>query len=456
MGLRETAAIIASKSTKTILRLLGRGGTTLPGRIALKLCPEVLALLAKNVHCVIITGTNGKTTSARIVEQILAEEQVTYFANRSGANLITGITTEFINNCTLTGKPKKQYAVIECDEAASKEVCRLINPETVLVTNVFRDQLDRFGEVTYTLNNIIIGIKNSPRATVCLNADCSLSVSIADQIPNNIIYFGVDVPIYTNPVDEVSDATRCIKCTHQYEYSYHTFGHLGGFSCPNCGYKRPAPQIAVTEIVNLSADFSTVKISAFGNEDEYIVNLPGGYNIYNAAGALAVSKHLGFDHEKTKCAIAGFNCGFGRMEQFDMGKTSARMILIKNPAGCNQVLNYLGELPDTSVFVCCLNDRIADGTDISWIWDANFEKLLDMGERLDRVLISGVRRADMAVRLKYAGLPLEKLHIIDDYDRLIAAMSTQELPVVIMPTYTAMMELREKMSSVFGGGDFWE
>ncbi len=456
MGLRETAAIVACKTTKSLLRLLGRGGTTLPGRIALKICPEVLALLAKNVHCIVVTGTNGKTTSARIIEQILTEAEVSYFANRSGANLITGITTEFIANCSLTGKPKKQYAVIETDEAASKEVCRLINPEHILVTNVFRDQLDRFGEVTHTLGNIVIGIQNSPRATVCLNADCSLSAWIADQIPNKVVFFGVGVPIYVNSIDEVSDATHCIKCKHEYEYSYRTFGHLGGFHCPGCGYERPQPQVEVRRILELGASSSTVMISVFGEEDDFTVNLPGGYNIYNAAGALAISELLGFDRERTKTAIAGFRCGFGRMEQFDMGRAVARMILIKNPAGCNQVLNYLAELPETSIFVCCLNDRIADGTDISWIWDANFEKLGDMGDRLSRVLISGVRRADMAVRLKYAGLPMDKLEIVDDYDSLIARLSSQELPVVIMPTYTAMMDLRQKMSAAFGGKDFWE
>ena len=456
MGFRETAAVLACKSSKSLLRLLGRGGTTLPGRIALRLCPGLLGYLAKDVRCVVITGTNGKTTSARIVEEIFAQAGASYFANRSGANLMTGITTEFIANCSLTGKPKKDFALIEADEAASKEACRLMDPELILVTNVFRDQLDRYGEVTHTLENIVTGIKNSPRAAVCLNADDSLSVSIAERVYNPVTFYGIDVPIYKNPVEEVSDAPHCIRCKHEYEYEYRTFGHLGGFSCPECGYKRPRPQVAVTEILSAGADSTLVAAEVFGESRQVEINLPGGYNVYNAAGALAVSHAMGLDLDASIRAIASFSCGFGRMERFDMGGVPARMILVKNPAGCNQVLNYLSGLTDPSVFACCLNDRLADGTDVSWIWDVNFEKLTELGDVLQMVLVSGVRRADMALRLKYAGIPPEKLLVLDDYDGLIKAMSGQTLPVVIMPTYTAMMELREKMSAAFGGKDFWE
>lgn len=449
-------AVSACRIAIKLLRLLGRGGTAIPGKIALKICPELLGYLAKDVKCVIITGTNGKTTSSRIIEEIFAKSSASYFANRSGANLINGITSIFVENSTLTGKPKKEYAVIECDEAASKEVCRLINPSVVLVTNVFRDQLDRYGEVTHTLENILIGIKNSPNAVICLNADCSLTASIATEIPNKVMFFGVDVPIYNDPVSEVSDAPHCIKCKHEYDYSYHTFGHLGGFYCPNCGYKRPETQVSVTEILDTGISSTTVQVSVFGDSEEIVINLPGGYNIYNAVGALAVSEAIGFKRETAKSAIATFSCGFGRMEQFDLGGHTARIILVKNPAGCNQVLNYLSSLSEKTVFVCCLNDNSADGRDISWIWDVNFEKLADMDEFIDEIYVSGIRSADMAVRLKYAGINESKLKIFDDYDSLIKAMEKQILPVVIMPTYSAMMDLRSKMSAAFGGKEFWE
>lgn len=456
MSLKSGLAIAAGKATKKLLRLIGRGGTTLPGRVAIKICPELLGTLSKDVHCIVVTGTNGKTTSARIIERMLSLSDMSYFANRSGANLMTGVTAEFIENCTLTGRPKKKWALVECDEAASKEVCRLIDPEIILVTNIFRDQLDRYGEVTHTLNNIITGIRNSPHAKVCLNADCSLSVSIAEQVDNEIFFYGVDVPVYKDPVKEVSDAPHCIHCKHEYEYSYHTFGHLGGFFCPECGYKRPDRDLAVTGIVRTDIDGTGIIVDFGSEKKEVRVNLPGGYNIYNAVGSLCVSELLGLDRTTAIEAVGSFSCGFGRMEQFDLGMAKARMILVKNPAGCNQVLNYLTSLTEKAIFVCCLNDRLADGTDVSWIWDVNFEKLAGMGDVLGGVFVSGVRAYDMAVRLKYAGIPADKLRVFGDYDGLIDAMRSQPLPVVIMPTYTAMMDLREKMSSVFGGKEFWE
>ena len=456
MKIKVILAVTACKLTIKLLRLIGRGGTAIPGKIAIRICPDLLSYLAKDVNCIVVTGTNGKTTSSRIIEEIYVRNGASYFANRSGANLINGITAIFIENSTLTGRPKKENAVIECDEAASKEVCRLIDPAVVLVTNVFRDQLDRYGEVSWTLQNILIGIKNSPNAVVCLNADCSLTASIASQIPNKVIFYGVDVPIYKDPVSEVSDAPYCIRCKHEYEYSYRTFGHLGGFYCPDCGYKRPEPQISVTDILKSSVSSTKVRVRVFGEDDVITINLPGGYNIYNAVGALAVSEAVGFARNVTKDAIAGFSCGFGRMEQFDMGSHSARIILVKNPAGCNQVLNYLSGLSEKTVFVCCLNDNSADGKDVSWIWDVNFEKLEDMDELIPEIYVSGIRSGDMAVRLKYAGINEAKLKVFDDYDALIRAMTKQSLPVIIMPTYTAMMDLRAKMSSAFGGKEFWE
>ncbi|MDR1130996.1 MAG: MurT ligase domain-containing protein [Oscillospiraceae bacterium] len=457
MDPRVFLAVSACKLSIRLLRLTGRGGTAIPGKIALKICPDLLGRLARDVSCAIITGTNGKTTSARMAEEIYLRAGVPCFANRSGANLINGITSAFIENATLTGKPKKRHAVIECDEAASKAVCYLVDPAVVLVTNVFRDQLDRYGEVSGTLSNIYTGLKNAPNAVVCLNADCSLTASLADRIPNRVIFFGVDVPIYKNPVSEVSDAPYCIHCKHEYDYTYRTFGHLGGFYCPDCGYKRPEPQLAVTGILETGPASTRVRMRVFGEDLLVTVNLPGGYNIYNAAGAAALSEAAGFSRETAKAAIAGFSCGFGRMEAFDLGGKSARMILVKNPAGCNQVINYLSALDEKALFVCCLNDNSADGKDVSWIWDVNFETLSDIADRVPEILVAGIRAGDMAVRLKYAGFDETKLRVFDgDYDALITAMQAQPLPVVIMPTYTAMMALRAKMSAAFGGRDFWE
>ena len=428
----------------------------MPGRLAMKVCPDLLGHVAKNVTTVIVTGTNGKTTTARMIEQSWIDAGISYFANKSGANLLSGITAEFAIHSTLGGKCKCTHALIESDEAAFKMVGKLANPKAVVVTNVFRDQLDRYGDVTQTRENIKIGITNSPNAVLCLNADDSLTSSIAEEVPNRVIYYGVNTPIYKNRVEEVSDAPFCRHCKHEYVYDYVTYGHLGGYRCPNCGYHRPEPEIYVEKVHCSDANHSEVDMVVDGKTHRTNINLPGGYNIYNACSCVAVGKALGLDTEVVCGSLSSFACGFGRMEKFEINGTSLRMILIKNPAGCNQVLNFLSQMTEPFVFACCLSDRASDGTDISWIWDVDFEQMAAMDDRLASVLVSSVRAEDMAVRFKYAGVPTEKIQVIKDYDALVKACIAQDKPVFIMPTYTAMLELREVISRNYGFKNFWE
>ena len=456
MSIRVTMAVAASKLSHKVMRLLGKGASTMPGKIGIGICPDLLGHLAKDVKCIVVTGTNGKTTTSRMIEQTLIDSGVSYFCNKSGANMMNGITTEFAMNSTIGGKPKKEYALIECDEAAFKYVSKYVDAECVLATNVFRDQLDRYGEITHTLNNIKIGIQNSKNATVCLNADCSMTASLREDIDNPIVLYGVNLPIYKHQIKESSDAPYCIHCKHEYEYEYITFGHLGKYECPNCGYKRPDPDVAVTGITVSDANHSEIEISLHGKEYPAVINLPGGYNIYNAVAAVAVSDVMGFSTETATGALATFECGFGRMEKFMLNDTETRMILIKNPAGCNQVLNFLSNINEKTLFVVCLNDNYADGRDISWIWDVDFESLQNIEENLTGVLVSGIRADEMAMRFKYAGIPEEKIKVIKDYEKLIDEFTSQDAPVYIMPTYTAMMDLRAIVSRKFGYKNFWE
>ena len=457
MNLRAILAILLCKTLRLVSRLLHRGGTAMPGRWALKLCPNLLQLLAKDVKSVAITGTNGKTTSARMIEQAFSESGLNYFANRSGANLISGITTEFVMNATLTGKPLKEYAVIECDEAAARKVFSQLKPRVVVVTNLFRDQLDRYGEVTHTLENIRVAMQGAPEAVLCLNADCSLTASLADDLPNKVVYFGIDQGAApSRPKPEISDATHCIRCKTEYEYDYISYGHLGGFRCPKCGYRRHKADFAVTDITGQRADGSTVVMDIQGEKRIVNVNLPAMYNIYNAVGAVTAAVEMGLDADTAVKALADFQCGFGRMEQFRLGKAGTRMMLVKNPAGCNQVIEFLENIKEKFILVVCLNDRGADGTDVSWIWDADFEGLTSLGGYLDRVIVSGDRAGDMRVRIKYAGIPDEHISMQRNYEELVKWIEQQELPVFIMPTYTAMLELRQVVIKHCGGADFWE
>ena len=457
MNVRAVLAILLCKLLRFVSRLLHRGGTAMPGRFALKLCPNLLEILARDVKTVAITGTNGKTTSARMIEEAFARKGMRYLSNRSGANLLSGITTEFVMNSTLFGRVDKDYAVIECDEAAARTVFGQLKPRVVVVTNLFRDQLDRYGEVTHTLENIREGLKKTPEALLCLNADCSLTSSLALDLPNPVVYFGIDkgaAPSREKPA--LSDATHCIRCKTEYEYDYISYGHLGGFRCPHCGYRRHAADYAVTDVLELRGNGSRVVMLNRGEKEIVDINLPAMYNIYNAIGAVAAVSEIGLGTQAAVEALASFHCGFGRMEQFDLGRGGTRMMLVKNPAGCNQVIEFLGDIREPFNLVICLNDRGADGTDISWIWDADFEGLAKLGARIGEVVVSGDRAQDMRVRIKYAGIADEHIRVERDYERLVDWIERQEKPVYLMPTYTAMLELRQTIIHRCGGTDFWE
>ena len=446
MKLKTRLAVAVCKASGAVLRRLGRGGTNLPGKLALKIDKNILGELSRGVKVTVVTGTNGKTTTSRMIEQAFADAGLKYFSNKSGANLLTGIIAVFAQHCTASGKCPYTHALIECDEAAFRKTSEYLPIECLVVNNIFRDQLDRYGEITHTLNAIREGISHIPDATLCLNADCSLTASLAEKIPNKVVWFGVNVPIYENAAHELSDAPYCIRCKTEYEYDYITYGHLGGFRCPKCGYCRHEPDVAVTKILAAGADASDVELSIFGRAHEVHVNLPGGYNIYNAAAAAAVAHVVGIDEQTAVSALGQFECGFGRAEQFQLGQSQARMMLVKNPAGFNQVITLIAHDTGTCKLAFLLNDRFADGTDISWIWDVDFESLAEQQNHFTRIFVSGVRADDMALRLKYAGFPSDRLEVIRDYDKLLGEVGADGTPTFLMPTYTAMFDLRGEIA----------
>ncbi|MBQ2960861.1 MAG: DUF1727 domain-containing protein [Oscillospiraceae bacterium] len=457
MSVRVITAVALCKSLRVLSRMLHRGGTAMPGRYALKICPELLSIVSKGVETVAVTGTNGKTTSARMIEEAFEKQGKSWFSNRSGANLISGITTEFVLNCDLFGHPRKDYAVIECDEAAAKSVFPQMKPKVVMVTNLFSDQLDRYGDVTNTLDNIREALKGSPETVMVLNADCALTASLAEDLPNRAVFYGINKgAAVSREMSELADAKHCIRCGAKLDYDYINYGHLGGYSCPGCGYGRKLPQYAVTDIVAQRADSSSVVMDIMGEKQLAEVNLPAMYNIYNAAGSIAAVNEMGLGVKAGIQAIASFKCGFGRMENFALGGKGAKMMLVKNPAGCNQVIEFLENIDESFVLAIALNDRTGDGKDISWVWDADFEKLCNMGGRLTKIIACGDRAWDMALRLKYAGISPEYIEVQQDYAALVEWLDGQDKPAFLMPTYSAMMDMRKAIVERIGGGEFWE
>ena len=447
-------AILLCKLVRLALRLAGRGGTALPGKIALRVCPDMLSRLARGVTTVMVTGTNGKTTTCRMLEQMARDAGRDCFANRSGSNLERGIAADFAANASLFGKPRRRFAVIECDEAAFRRVCGEVKPAVAVVTNIFRDQLDRYGEVTHTLAGIREGLARSPETRVCLNADCSLTSSLAPDAPDRVRFFGMDAAL--GEAAAVSDAPRCIFCGAEYEYDYHTFAHLGGFRCPKCGYGRTEPDVAVLSVEELTAEGSAAEMRVDGEVYAAAVDLPGGYNLYNAAAAVAAATALGVAAEGAVGSLARLESGFGRMERFALGDARVTMVLVKNPAGCDRAIDFLRTLTGGLTAVFCLNDNLADGTDVSWIWDAGFERLFAPGAPEMDVIVSGTRAEDMLLRLKYAGADASRARLIRSTEELVAALAEAEGEVCVLPTYTAMLPLRAALAERCGGKEFWK
>ena len=461
MNFRSSLACTSSDIARWGLRsILKRQGGVLPGRIAMKIDPELLSDLASLVdRSVVVTGTNGKTTTSNLIADAVAASGATVVCNRAGNNMEPGVVGALLEGRSdlKRAASSKRVGVFECDELYTVRVLPKLKPTYFVLLNLFRDQLDRYGEVTHTLENIRVAMQGAPEAVLCLNADCSLTASLADDLPNRVVYFGIDQGAApSRPKPEISDATHCIRCKTEYEYDYISYGHLGGFRCPKCGYRRHKADFAVTDITEQRADGSTVVMDIQGTKRIVNVNLPAMYNIYNAVGAVTAAVEMGLDADTAVKALADFQCGFGRMERFKLGKAGARMMLVKNPAGCNQVIEFLENIKEKFILVVCLNDRGADGTDVSWIWDADFEGLTSLGSYLDRVIVSGDRAGDMRVRIKYAGIPDEHISMQRNYEELVRWIEKQELPVFIMPTYTAMLELRQVVIKHCGGADFWE
>lgn len=277
MSIKAVIAVWAGKFTTRILKIAGTGGTSLPGKIVLKICPDILGHLAKDMKIICVTGTNGKTTTCHIIRDMIEANGNTVFCNDAGANLLGGVVSAFVGAAALNGTINKDYALLECDEAALKSIVKYFDKldVTAVVTNVFRDQLDRYGEVLTTVNKIRAGLEQLPDVKLILNADCSLTSSLSDLPHSEIHYFGVNDSLYEGTSSDISDAVYCIHCKTKYCYHYHTFGHLGGFYCEKCGYHRQEPEVALTRVIEWKEASSVIEMEVFGKKIEAEVMLPG-------------------------------------------------------------------------------------------------------------------------------------------------------------------------------------
>lgn len=428
-----------------MLRLFNFGATSLPGALALKICPDILGYAAKNVDIIAVTGTNGKTTSARIIERALQNSGRSVCANRSGANLMPGITAELIMNKSLFGSVRCESAVIECDEAACRLVLGKLRPRVLLITNLFRDQLDRYGTVTYPRDCIAEGLRDTPETTAVINADCPMAASVSRLCQNKTVYYGLGEHKKTS-VGSGEDDT-CPVCGKRLCYKGLSYANLGVFSC-SCGFARSKPDVSAESVF---PDGSFV-LRADGDKTVCAPALTGLYNVYNSVGAVAAAVACGVPLKQAADAAQDFDCGFGRMESFPLGKRGARMILIKNAAAADQTLDEVCRAPGEKTLVLAVNDRTADGTDISWLDEADFGMLARRG-KLGRAYVCGDRAEAAEKRLERENIPCQSC---GNYDKLIECLQDEDNFIFILPTYTAMLELRAKLVRRLGGKNFWE
>lgn len=448
MNIRTILAVWVGKFTMGILKLAGSGGTSLPGRVVLKLCPDILGRLAGDMKVICVTGTNGKTTTCHIIRDMLEANGSTVFCNDAGANLLGGVVSAFVSAASMRGRVDQDYALLECDEAALKSIVQDFGrgDVTAVVTNVFRDQLDRYGEVLTTVNKIRAGLEQLPNVKLVLNADCSLTTSLNDLPHSAIYYYGINSPLYESASSDISDAVYCIHCKHKYRYHYHTFGHLGGFYCEKCGYRRENPHVALTKVLEWKEQSSVVEMEVFGKAVEAEVMLPGGYNLYNALAAVTVASLTGLPEEQMVSVLGRLTTHFGRMEQVEYQGHKLNLVLVKNPAGFNEVLQFLIQQKPTGNIVFGLNDNYADGRDISWIYDVEFERLTEAAAGAQHFYFTGKRAYDMQLRLKYADFDTAKFSVEKDYKTLINRLGQSGEDTFLVLSYTCMLEFRDRLS----------
>ncbi len=438
-------AVAAAKTARAASRLLRAGsGTTLPGLVAERIDPQVIAELSACLPdgVIVVTGTNGKTTTAKMLSEILTAAGKRVLANESGSNLTRGVASTLVQaSHGASLKIDADVAVFEIDEATMATAVPRLQPSLVVVTNLFRDQLDRYGELDKTASIIGGALSTVDGLSALLNADDPLVASLAKDVRGAVGYFGIeDHELGRATSTAAMDSKDCVICGHEYVYEARYFGHLGVWHCPSCGATRPTPEHTASR-VKLTPHDSAFSYSGREHFD-ISLGLPGLYNVYNALAAASVAEQVGVAREPIASALRAFSAAFGRMERVTVQGTPATLLLVKNPTGANQSLAavYSDDRPKTVVFA--LNDNFADGTDVSWIWDVEFE-VLDLPR--SRFVASGIRADDAAVRLKYAGLPAERLEVVHDpvqACRRAAELAPEGEEIAVLPTYTAMMEIR--------------
>jgi len=452
MGLRLALEALAARGVGAVSRAAGRGGgTTLPGKLLWKIDPGAVDALAARLPAgvALVSGTNGKTTTTAMAARILTRDHRLAW-NRAGANLLSGITS------ALVAADGAELGLLEVDEAALPEAIERTRPRAILLTNLFRDQLDRYGELEVVAERWREAVERLPDETILVvNADDPVVADLADG-RDRALRFGLDDARQARPsLQHAADSKYCLRCGAPYVYEAAYVGHLGDYRCEACGHARPRLDVTAVDIDHVGMHGSRFRVVAGQGEIEVDLALPGLYNVYNALAASTLALALATPPAAVGAGLEGFSAAFGRFERIPAGGKKIVMLLIKNPAGANEALRTL-ETGVPPVLVIALNDAIADGRDVSWIWDVDFEPILP---HVERVVASGERAAELGLRLVYGGLPEDRLEVVAGLEPALdrgLELVEAGTELVVLPTYTAMLALRGVLAERGLVRPYWE
>jgi UDP-N-acetylmuramyl tripeptide synthase len=437
---RLTLEIALARAAGRLSRLAARGGgTTIPGKILATLDPGALRALAARLPqgAALVSATNGKTTTTAMAAEILAP-RVRLAHNRAGANLVSGVAS------TLLASRNAELGLFEVDEGAFPEIARQLGPRAVCLGNLFRDQLDRYGELELIAERWRDAVAAlAPAAQVVVNADDPLLAGLARGRPGALT-FGLDDPsVARERLPHAADSKHCLACGTPYAYEAAYVGHLGDFRCPACGESRPPLDLAARQITLRGLERSSFDLVTPHGTRRVEVGLPGLYNVYNALAAASLALVLGATLDEVENGLARFRAAFGRFERIAVDDKSVLMLLVKNPAGANEAIRTLVDHESPRLAIVALNDEIADGRDVSWIWDVDFEPLL---AGLERLVATGGRAEELALRAKYGGLDAERIEVVPELGSALdrgLELTRSKGELVVLPTYTAMLALRQ-------------
>jgi UDP-N-acetylmuramyl tripeptide synthase len=447
------AGIAAARAAGGLSRLAGTGGgTTLPGKLLTYLDPTAVERLAARLPrgTAIVSATNGKTTTAAMVAEIL-EGRFRLVHNSSGANLLSGVAS------TLLTARDGELGLFEVDEAALPEVARRVRPRALALGNLFRDQLDRYGELELVAQRWRRAVDELGDETMLIVNGDDPQVGDLGRGRRRCVAFGLDDPRHAAPeLQHAADSKWCLRCGTPYEYAAAYVGHLGDYRCPRCSHARPKLDLVARSVQLHGLEAVSFDLVDRDGPGRVRLRLPGLYNVYNALAAAALARELGASRDEVREGLERFTAAFGRFERLRMDDRTVIMLLVKNPAGANEVVRTLVAGGAPPLAVIALNDGIADGRDVSWIWDVDFEPLL---ERLDRLVAAGDRAAELALRFKYAGFDEDAIEVVPDLARALdrgLELTPAGGDVFVIPTYTAMLALRRIVSDRGFARPYWE